>query len=63
MLSTEPLCRMCLAKGITEPGDHVDHIIPLAKGGDNDLSNLQPLCASCHSSKTVREDGGFGRGK
>ena len=33
----------------------VDHIIPLARGGTNDLANLQPLCKSCHSRKTMRE--------
>ncbi|WP_353056028.1 hypothetical protein [Mesobacillus subterraneus] len=25
------------------------------------VHNWQSLCASCHSSKTVKEDGGFGR--
>jgi 5-methylcytosine-specific restriction protein A len=62
VLNTEPLCRMCLQNGITEPGSHVDHIIPMARGGAQyDLDNLQPLCASCHSVKTAKEDGGFGR--
>ena len=44
-----------------EPGAHVDHIVPLARGGTNDAANLQTLCASCHSRKTVLQDGGFGR--
>jgi len=39
---------------------HVDHIVPLAKGGTHELQNLQVLCARCHSVKTVKEDGGFG---
>ena len=43
------------------PGDHVDHIVPLSRGGTHDESNLQTLCASCHSRKTVLCDGGFGR--
>ncbi|MFR3634507.1 MAG: HNH endonuclease [Sutterella sp.] len=25
-----------------------------------DQSNWQPLCHTCHSKKTAREDGGFG---
>ena len=40
-------------------GNHVDHI-----DGDpfnNHLSNLQTLCISCHSRKTAKQDGGFGR--
>ena len=29
----------------------VDHIVPVAKGGLNILSNLETLCADCHSKK------------
>lgn len=39
-------------------GNQVDHV-----DGDpmnNFRSNLQTLCHSCHSEKTVREQGGFG---
>lgn len=51
-------CVMCAEIGRYRFGSHIDH-----KDGDatnNDLANLQPLCPSHHSSKTNREDGGFG---
>ena len=31
---------------------HIDHIMPLAAGGNNDLDNLQVLCLECHQEKT-----------
>ena len=58
VLAQSPLCVMCLAEGRTRAASHVDH-----KDGNsrnNDLENLQGLCRPCHSSKTAREDGGFG---
>lgn len=41
------------------PGKQVDHIVPLAKGGTDDLENLQLLCIECHKIKTQREANGL----
>ena len=36
----------------------IDHIIPLRKGGTNDLWNLQPMCKTCNRSKGANQSTG-----
>lgn len=63
VLSADPLCTDPFDRhgGAPVPATQVDHIVPVRAGGSDERSNLQPLCASCHSYKTARHDGGFGR--
>ena len=55
VLGAEPLCRHCKKEGVINPAQEVDHIDGNAY--NLEWSNLQPLCKSCHSKKTIKEQG------
>lgn len=61
VLLSEPLCRECKSRGRVVAATDVDHIKSKERGGQDEISNLQALCHSCHSVKTAKEDGSFGR--
>jgi 5-methylcytosine-specific restriction protein A len=61
-LARHPVCVECLDGGYVVQATQVDHIVPLSRDGTVEECNLQALCTSCHSRKTVREGGGFGGG-
>ena len=56
------LCQPCARRGVLTPGCRtVDHIVPKARGGTDDLKNLQTICSgagSCHQAKTQAESQG-----
>ena len=56
-LAREPFCRECARRGWREYATDVDHVVP--HEGDwarfTDPGNLQSLCHTCHSAKTMGE--------
>ena len=40
----------CLLYHLPPTAVHLDHVVPQANNGDNDISNLQALCSACNIS-------------
>lgn len=47
------VCQIC-GKILTPETVTLDHIVPIARGGRNNLENLQPLCLHCNCKKSAR---------
>ncbi len=56
-LRAEPLCRDCASVGIVREATVPDHIVPLARGGSDEDSNIRCLCADCHAKRTAEQFG------
>lgn len=47
------LCKRC-GRHLAIYGYHVDHVVPIARGGLNVVGNLQLLCPACNLRKGKR---------
>lgn len=47
------LCTLCFNAGILTEATEVDHIIGVAEGGTDELSNLRSVCRKCHEKITA----------
>jgi 5-methylcytosine-specific restriction protein A len=50
-------CGECTRLGRIKRASQVDHIVPKAQGGTDDMDNLQAIAADCHERKTLIEQG------
>jgi len=46
----------CAHCGFTCCSPHIDHILPVALGGSDEIENLQVLCASCNLHKGAKRE-------
>jgi 5-methylcytosine-specific restriction endonuclease McrA len=53
-------CQSC-GKTYQEANLSIDYIIPLSRGGKNDITNLQTLCLTCNQRKTDKINHRFHR--
>ena len=57
LLELEQSAKVCYWCGVSLKGKkiHIDHYIPLSKGGEHTLSNLVVSCAKCNISKSSKD--------
>jgi len=52
-------CAICFKK--LREAYHIDHIVALARGGSNDIGNIQLTCAGCNTRKGAKDPIDFAR--
>jgi len=57
LLELQSSAKVCYWCGVSLKGKkvHIDHYVPLSKGGEHTLSNLVVSCASCNLSKHAKD--------
>tara|TARA_R110000868_G_scaffold210088_2_gene460060 strand:+ start:156 stop:875 length:720 start_codon:yes stop_codon:yes gene_type:complete len=58
MAKTDGKCVYCAVSLTTAMGNpnsfHADHVLPVTKGGSDDIANLVPSCAQCNAKKSAK---------
>lgn len=50
LVAQDGRCAICGAE--LEPGFHVDHVLPVARGGKTEIGNAQAVCPACNLAKS-----------
>jgi hypothetical protein len=61
ILEAQNFCCSYCSADLRKVKKHIDHIMPLARGGSNDKSNLQYTCNSCNCKKRDKDPIAFAR--
>lgn len=54
LLRQKEKCAIC-KKSVKKYGHHLDHIVPISKGGKNIDANIQLLCPACNHKKSAKD--------
>ena len=61
--AADGICHICSGKITVGEAWEVEHIIPLALGGDDHGANLQPAHVKCHRTKSAQDATNTARAK
>lgn len=54
LISQSHCCAVCKCD-LLQSGHHIDHIEPIARGGQNTIENMQALCPPCNRTKSAKD--------